>query len=170
MSEPGAFSVAGRKYDFEDPGRVVLLGAQWHDRIVSQLMADATRVLQASGIEPEVMRVPGTFELPMAAAMLLRENQEAVRQYGVRPVEGVICFGTVVRGGTPHFEYISSATAHSIANVAVEYATPVMFGVLTTNTLEQAEDRTFGKHSKKGEELAVALLETMAFKRSLRSA
>ncbi|PIE84409.1 MAG: 6,7-dimethyl-8-ribityllumazine synthase [Bacteroidia bacterium] len=170
MSEPGAFNINGRTYHFDTPGRVVLLGAQWHDQIVSQLIADAAEVLRASGIEAEVMRVPGTFELPMATAMLLEENRQAVAQRGARPIEGVICFGTVVRGDTPHFEYISSATAHAIANLAAQQATPVLFGVLTTNTLEQAEDRTFGKHSRKGQELGIALLETMAFKRALRSA
>lgn len=167
MSEAGAFRVEEKQYTLGD-ARVVILAAQWHENIVGQLTRDAVRILkQFANVEAEVLRVPGCYELPQAASMLIQ--QHAATNAAYQTDLGVICFGCVVKGETPHFDFISLAAAHSIEHIACETQTPIMFGVLTTNTVAQAEDRANGTHSRKGEEVAYALLEMMKLQQDLRS-
>ena len=140
--------------------RVAVVAASWHTQVMDGLLGGAERALAAYGIdEPEVVRVPGTFELPVAAAALARDGYDAV-----------VALGVVIRGGTPHFEYVCSAATDGLTRVAVDHAVPVGFGVLTCDTEEQALDRAGleGSSEDKGWEATAAALETACTLRDLR--
>src|SRR4029450_10481031 len=100
-------------------------------------------------------RVPGAFELPVAAKVLAETGR----------FSAVICLGAVIRGDTPHFDYVAGEAARGIQRVALSESLPVIFGVLTTNTLQQALDRTGGPHGHAGERAAEAALEMIALVR-----
>ncbi len=100
----------------------------------------------------ETHRVPGAFELPVAAQALADTSRFAA----------IICLGCVIRGDTPHFDYVAGEAARGIAQVALEHSLPVIFGVLTTNTEEQAKDRIGGSHGHAGEKAAEAAAEMIA--------
>ena len=132
--------------------RVAVVAASWHTQVMDGLVAGAERALAAYGIgEPEVIRVPGTFELPVAAAALARSGYDAV-----------VALGVVIRGGTPHFDYVCSAATDGLTRVSVDHALPIGFGVLTCDTEQQALDRAGleGSAEDKGWEAAAAALDT----------
>ncbi|GAB3040007.1 6,7-dimethyl-8-ribityllumazine synthase [Nocardioides flavus (ex Wang et al. 2016)] len=132
--------------------KVAVVAATWHTQVMDGLVAGAERALAAYGIsEPEVIRVPGTFELPVVAAALARAGYDAV-----------VALGVVIRGGTPHFDYVCSAATDGLTQVSVEHAVPVGFGVLTCDTEEQALDRAGleGSAEDKGWEATSAALDT----------
>lgn len=132
--------------------KVAVVAASWHTQVMDGLVAGAERALAAYGIdEPEVHRVPGTFELPVVAAALAQEGYDAV-----------VALGVVIRGGTPHFDYVCSAATDGLTRVSVEHAVPVGFGVLTCDTEEQALDRAGleGSAEDKGWEATAAALDT----------
>ena len=132
--------------------RVAVVAASWHTQVMDGLVAGAERALAAYGIgEPEVIRVPGTFELPVAAAALARSGYDAV-----------VALGVVIRGGTPHFDYVCSAATDGLTRVSVDHALPIGFGVLTCDTEQQALDRAGleGSVEDKGWEAAAAALDT----------
>jgi 6,7-dimethyl-8-ribityllumazine synthase len=132
--------------------RVAVVAASWHTQVMDGLVAGAERALAAYGIgEPEVIRVPGTFELPVVAAALARDGYDAV-----------VALGVVIRGGTPHFDYVCSAATDGLTRVSVDHALPVGFGVLTCDTEEQALDRAGleGSAEDKGWEATAAVLDT----------
>lgn len=119
--------------------------------ITEHLLNGAIDELVKHGVDEdniEVIRVPGAFEIPLIAQKLCSRGNDAI-----------ICLGAVIRGGTPHFEYIASETARGVAMVAKESKIPVMFGVLTTDNIAQAEDRAGGKCGNKGAETALAAIE-----------
>jgi 6,7-dimethyl-8-ribityllumazine synthase len=127
--------------------------ARFNEGITSKLLDGATSALQKCGAsEVEVFHVPGSFELPLAAK-LVAESFDAV-----------IALGAVIRGDTPHFEYVSSAAAQGLQDVALELGTPVAFGVLTTDTLEQATERAGGVHGNKGWDAALTAIEMAHFR------
>lgn len=105
-----------------------------------------------------VRNVPGTYELPIAAQMVLAADPS---------VDAVICLGCVVQGETRHFEFICQSTAQGIKDVSLKYNRPVIFGVLTPDTMQQALDRAGGKYGNKGQEAAVAALEMVDLQNSL---
>lgn len=109
--------------------RVAIVAAQWHERVMDGLLAGARRAAREAGIEATEVRVPGTFELPVAAARLAPR------------FDAVVALGVVIRGGTPHFEYVCSGATQGLVDVSVRTGTPVGFGVLTCDTEEQALDR-----------------------------
>jgi len=131
--------------------RVAVVAAQWHMTVMDGLLAGAARALAEAGVEPVVVRVPGTFELPVAAARLARAGFDAV-----------VALGVVVRGGTPHFEYVCSAATTGLTRVAVDTGVPVGFGVLTCDDDAQALDRAGlpGSSEDKGYEAAQAAVVT----------
>ncbi|MCY7401196.1 MAG: 6,7-dimethyl-8-ribityllumazine synthase [Nocardioides sp.] len=132
--------------------KVAVVAASWHVQVMDGLVAGAERALAAYGIEDaEVIRVPGTFELPVVAAALAREGYDAV-----------VALGVVIRGGTPHFDYVCSAATDGLTRVSVDHAMPVGFGVLTCDTEAQALDRAGldGSAEDKGWEATAAALET----------
>ena len=132
---------------------------RWHAEITDALTERALAAAKACSVDdPLVVRVPGAVELPVVAA-------ELARSY-----DAVACLGAVIRGGTPHFEYVCDAVTYGIARVALDAGKPVGNGVLTCDTLEQARDRSGldGSREDKGWEAVVAALETALVLRSLR--
>ena len=135
--------------------RLGIVCAEWNDKITSALCNGAVSTLNKAGVVPQniiTRYVPGTFELPLAAQKLAKNPE----------IDGVICIGCVVQGETPHFDFICQATAIGIMEVGIKFNKPVIFGVLTTNTMQQAEDRAGGKHGNKGEEAAFSLLKMLS--------
>jgi len=138
---------------------VAIAATRWHGEVTDQLLARAVAAARACGAgEPLVVRVPGAVELPVVAAELARRH------------DAVVCLGAVIRGGTPHFDYVCDAVTYGLARVALDAATPVGNGVLTCDTLRQALERCGGEGSAedKGWDAAVAALETALVLRSLR--
>ena len=128
-----------------------IVTAQWNAEITGALYNGAVLLLEKQGVKPENIidiTVPGSFELTSGADILLSKKE----------VDAVICLGCVIQGETPHFDFICNAVANGVTQVSVKYNKPVIFGVLTTNTLEQAQARSGGKHGNKGEEAAATAL------------
>lgn len=139
--------------------RVVIVAGQWHDVITDGLIAGATRVLEASNAEFSVVRVPGSFELPVACKVALENGADAV-----------VALGVIIRGGTPHFEFVSNAATDGLTRVALDTGKAVGFGVLTLDDEQQGLDRAGlpGSKEDKGEEAASAALATELVLRQLR--
>jgi 6,7-dimethyl-8-ribityllumazine synthase len=132
--------------------RVGVVTSRFNDRVTSRLRAGADEALRGArvlGHAIEWLDVPGAFELPMAARALARSGR----------VDAIVCLGCVIRGETPHFHYVSSAVAHGIMNAALDSGIPIAFGVLTTDTLEQADARSQPGPANKGFEAACAAVE-----------
>ncbi len=132
--------------------RFALVAARFNDFIVDRLVGGAVDYLTRNGATRENMtlvRVPGAFEMPLAARKLAASGN----------YDGVICLGAVIRGATPHFDFVSSEAAKGIAHAMMETGVPIGFGVLTTDTLEQAIERAGSKAGNKGVEAASAVLE-----------
>ena len=147
----GAGAPASQTFDASGL-KVAVVAASWHVQVMDGLVAGAERALVAYGIaDPEIIRVPGTFELPVVAAALAREGYDAV-----------VALGVVIRGATPHFDYVCSAATDGLTRVSVDHAMPVGFGVLTCDTEAQALDRAGleGSAEDKGWEATAAALET----------
>lgn len=132
-------------------GRVVIIASSWHDTVMAGLIAGAQRVVAQSGADVELHRVPGTFELPVAA-----------RAAALAGADAVVALGVVIRGGTPHFDYVCSAATQGLTHVAVETGVPVGFGVLTCDDEAQAIDRAGlpGSSEDKGAQAAAAAINT----------
>ena len=143
--------------------RVGVIGARFNDHIVIQLRDGALRGLAALGVrDQDIVQawVPGAFELPLAAKALAESGR----------VDAVICLGTVIRGDTPHFDYVCDQAAHGIQRAQMDTGIPVMFGVLTVETEQQALDRCEGKVMRnKGEEAAEGAVEMALLLRTLRA-
>ena len=132
-----------------------ILVSEWNASITSALLEGAKSTLLAQGIDAsqiKIYHVPGSFELSSAASMLFEANDA---------IDAIICLGCVIQGETRHFEFISQAVANGITQVAVDYNSPVIFGILTCDTMEQAEARAGGKHGNKGVEAAVSCLKML---------
>ena len=131
--------------------RVAIVAASWHEEVMDGLVAGALRACAEAGIdEPTLVRVPGSFELPVVADRLARSH------------EAVIALGVVIRGGTPHFDYVCSAATDGLNRVSLDHGVPVGFGLLTCDSDEQARDRAGlpGSVEDKGHEAAAAALAT----------
>ena len=139
--------------------RVVVVAASWHDVISDGLIAGTERVLAASGAQYRIVRVPGSFELPVVAKAALDAGADAV-----------VALGVIIRGGTPHFEYVSAAATDGLTRVALDTGKPVGFGLLTLDTEQQGLDRAGLPDSTedKGAEAADAALRTALLVRELR--
>jgi len=139
---------------------VVIVAGRWHDVITDGLIAGATRVLEASGATHTLIRVPGSFELPVACKIALENGADAV-----------VALGVIIRGGTPHFEYVSAAATDGLTRVALDAGKPVGFGVLTLDDEQQGLDRAGlpGSKEDKGEEAASAAIVTAQLLRQLAS-
>ena len=131
--------------------RVAIVAASWHTEVMDALVDNAVATCVAAGITPAVHRVPGSFELPLVAAALARGGAEAV-----------IALGVIIRGGTPHFEFVSDAATSGLTRVALDTGVPIGFGVLTCDTEQQAFDRSGlpGAPENKGREAAEAAIAT----------
>ena len=140
--------------------RVAVVAARWHQQVMDGLLAGARRALADYRVEqPDVLRVPGSFELPVVTAVLADRGYEAV-----------VALGVVIRGGTPHFDYVCSAATDGLSRIAVDKGVAVGFGLLTCDTEEQALDRAGleGSSEDKGYEAAAAALVTARTLRQVR--
>ncbi|AZC13419.1 6,7-dimethyl-8-ribityllumazine synthase [Microbacterium sp. ABRD28] len=139
--------------------QIVVVAGTWHATISDGLIAGAERVLDAAGADYRLVRVPGSFELPVAAKAALEAGADAV-----------VALGVIIRGGTPHFEYVSAAATDGLTRVALDTGKPVGFGVLTLDDEQQGLDRAGLEGSKedKGAEAADAALRTALVLRALR--
>lgn len=139
---------------------VVVVAGSWHEQISEGLLAGSRRVLDAAGATYEVVRVAGSFELPVVAKAALDAGADAV-----------VALGVIIRGGTPHFEYVSAAATDGLTRVALDTGKPVGFGLLTLDDEQQGLDRAGLADSKddKGAEAADAALRTALTLRALRS-
>jgi len=156
MSGAGAPTTGG----FDASGlNVVIVAGTWHETITDGLIAGAQRVLEETGANHRLVRVPGSFELAVAAQAAFAGGADAV-----------VALGVIIRGGTPHFEYVSAATTDGLTRVSLDAGKPVGFGVLTLDDEQQGLDRAGLEGSKedKGAEAADAALRTAQVIRSLR--
>lgn len=132
--------------------RIGIIVSDWNKDITQALLDGAIKTLKAGGIINEniiVYHVPGSYELPQAAGKMIDSFE----------IDAVICLGCIIQGETRHFEFIAQAVAQQCMHVATNSTTPVIFGVLTTDTFEQARERAGGKHGNKGDEAANAALQ-----------
>jgi 6,7-dimethyl-8-ribityllumazine synthase len=138
--------------------KVTIVAGSWHEQISNGLLAGARRVLAASGAEVTEIRVPGSFELPVVSRAALENGADAV-----------VALGVIIRGGTPHFEYVSDAATSGLTQVSVLTGKPIGFGLLTLDDEQQGLDRAGlpGSKEDKGAEAAEAALATAVIVRDL---
>jgi 6,7-dimethyl-8-ribityllumazine synthase len=141
--------------DLPETARIAVVAARFNSDIVDELVNGCMRRFNEMGIEGsrvEIYRVPGAFELPVAAKMLARTHR----------FSSIVCLGCIVRGDTPHFDYVAGEAARGIQEVALTEMIPTIFGVLTTDNEQQARERIGGKHGHYGERAADSAAEMMA--------
>jgi 6,7-dimethyl-8-ribityllumazine synthase len=148
----GSASAAGSRF--------AIVVSRYNDFVTDRLQAGALAALTAAGAEDiTVVRVPGAFEIPIAARLAAQS----------RAYDAVVCLGCVVRGETPHFEYLASAVSHGLTHAAAATGIPITFGVLTTNSIEEAIERAGEGRSNKGWEAATAAIEMVAIVARLKT-
>lgn len=137
-----------------------IIVSEWNEEVTESLYNGAYETLLENGIPKENIQkhyVPGSFELSLGAQWLAEKKE----------VDAVICLGCVIQGETRHFDFICDAVAHGVTNVSLKYNKPVIFGVLTPNTQQQALDRAGGKHGNKGDEAAFTALKMLGLANGL---
>src|SRR5947209_3604677 len=142
------------------PGRFALVAARFNSLVVDQLVAGALDALRRHGVADDaidVVRVPGSFEIPIAAQQMAASGQYAA----------LVCLGAVIRGDTDHYDHVAGQATAGVARVALETGVPVIFGVLTCDTLEQALNRAGAKAGNKGFEAALTAIEMVNLLRQL---
>jgi len=140
--------------------RIAVVVSRFNEIVGDRLLEGALAALERRGVRPRdvlVAKVPGAFELPIVARRLARSGRH----------DAVVCLGAVIRGDTPHFEYVAGEASRGIARASYETGVPVLFGVLTTETLEQALERAGGAHGHKGVETAEGAIEMARLLRAL---
>lgn len=140
--------------------RFAIVASRFNDFIVESLLKGALRCLRQHGAvdaDIEIVRVPGAFEMPLVVGRLAAS----------RRFDGIVALGAVIRGGTPHFEYVAGECVRGISAAAREHGVPVGFGILTVDTIEQAIERAGTKAGNKGEEAAQAVIETVNLLRQI---
>ena len=139
---------------------IVIVAGQWHEVITDAMIASAQRTIEASGATHSLVRVAGSFELPVVSKAVLEAGADAV-----------VALGVIIRGGTPHFEFVSDAATSGLTRVSLDTGKPVGFGVLTLDDEQQGLDRAGLPDSKedKGAEAALAALETAVTLRAIRN-
>lgn len=136
--------------------RFGIIVSRWNELVTNALLDGALTTLQAQGVEKnqiEIVRVPGCFEIPLAAKTLARSGK----------FDALICLGAVIRGETTHHEYIANEAISGIGKISYEFDLPIGMGILTTDTLNQALERAGGKGGNKGREAALAAMEMVNF-------
>jgi 6,7-dimethyl-8-ribityllumazine synthase len=142
--------------------RLGIVAARFNETVVRTLVNGAIDVARRAGVADDAVElawVPGAFEIPVVAAALATSGR----------VDAVLCIGAVIRGDTPHFDYVAGQAAAGVAKVGLDTGVPMIFGVLTTDTAEQAEARAGGKAGNKGADAALAAIETVNVLRSLKA-
>jgi 6,7-dimethyl-8-ribityllumazine synthase len=136
--------------------RFAVVVSEWNEEVTESLYSGAYQTLIQHGVKPEnILRkqVPGSFELTLGAQWCAQQEQ----------VDAVLCLGCVIQGETRHFDFICNAVAQGITQVNLKFNKPVIFGVLTTQTQQQALDRAGGKHGNKGDEAAITAIKMLGF-------
>jgi 6,7-dimethyl-8-ribityllumazine synthase len=134
--------------------------SEWNPQVTERLLDGVYATLQKAGVTPDqivIQHVPGSFELVYGAKLLAERCS----------VDAVIVLGAVVRGGTPHFDYVCQGVTQGVTQLNVSQEIPIIFGLLTTDTMQQAEDRAGGIHGNKGDEAAITAIKMVHLKRSL---
>ena len=142
--------------------RFALIAARFNDFVVEPLLRGALDAFERHGVEAaqiEIIRVPGAFDIPVVARKLALSHR----------FEALIALGAVIRGDTPHFDYVAGECAAGLSRMALETGVPIAFGVLTTDTIEQAVDRAGGKAGNKGADCALVAIEMATLLRRLES-
>lgn len=142
--------------------RFALVVSEWNTEITEALYSGAKETLLKFGAsEADIVRrnVPGSFELTLGAQLMAERNE----------FDAIICIGVVIQGETKHFDFICDAVGHGITNLNMKYNLPVIFGVLTPNTMQQALDRAGGVHGNKGDEAAITAIKMAALKKELEA-
>lgn len=137
-----------------------IIVSEWNKEITENLLEGALSTLKEHGVHSnqiKVETVPGSFELPLGAQMMIEYAE----------VDAIICLGAVIQGETRHFEFISQAVAQNINRLSTDYTTPVILGVLTTENQQQAKERSGGKHGNKGVEAAISALKMLSLEYKL---
>ncbi len=129
--------------------RIGVVASLFNSFVVDRLLSGCVQTLEAKDIEINIIRVPGAFEIPVAVQALIKNTS----------CDAVVALGAIIRGETPHFEYIASECTRGLATIALDLETPVIFGVLTVDTTEQALDRAGSEESNKGAEAALAAID-----------
>jgi len=143
--------------------RFAVIVSRFNSFITERLLAGALDALTRTGCDPQmvdIIKVPGSWEIPLVAGEVAKQHQ----------YDAIVCLSAVIRGETPHFDYVAAEAAKGIAHAAAEAGVPVAFGVLTTNTLEQAIDRAGAKGGNKGFDAAMTAVEMANLLRKLRQA
>ncbi len=141
-------------------GRFAIVAARFNEFVVESLIKGALHCLRQHGAadaDLELIRVPGAFEMPVVVDRLAAS----------RRFDGIIALGAVIRGGTPHFEYVAGECVRGIAAAGCQHGVPIGFGILTVDTIEQAIERAGTKAGNKGEEAALAIIETVSLLRKI---
>lgn len=157
-----AIKIIEQKEAYEGPVKIAIVASRFNSFIVDRLYAGAIKTLKQNGVEGDaitVVKVPGAFEIPVAVQALLDENK----------FHAVITLGAIIRGETPHFDFISNECTHGISQLAINSGIPVIFGVLTVDNAEQALDRAGDEESNKGSEAAAAALEMIGVLDKIKS-
>jgi 6,7-dimethyl-8-ribityllumazine synthase len=139
---------------------ISIVVAEWNEQITSNLLKGAKETLLRYGLKEEnldIKYVPGSFELPLGAQFLLEKTN----------TEAVICIGSVIQGETKHFDFVCEGVSQGIKDLSLKYNKPVIFGVLTDNTLQQSIDRSGGKYGNKGDEAAITAIKMIHLWKSL---
>ena len=134
--------------------RFAIVASRWNDSIVSRLVEGALEALHERGVKDDaitVYRVPGCFEIPLCALKAAESKR----------FDAIICLGVIIRGDTPHFDYVAAETARGITEVNLKTGVPALFGIITANTVEQANARADAKLDNKGYEAAMAAIEVV---------
>ena len=140
-----------------DDVRVGIIAAEWNGHINERMTESALKFFEEYGVEAEVYHVPGAFELTFAASHLVEASL----------YDAIIVFGTVIRGGTPHFDYVCQSVTQGITHLNTDIDTPIIFGVLTVDCEQDAIDRVDGTVGDKGRECAEAAIKMVAFTREV---
>lgn len=141
-------------------GKYAIVVGRFNAFVVESLLEGAMDTLKRHGVDEDnisVIRVPGAFEIPLAVKKVAAQGD----------ADAIIALGAVIRGGTPHFEYVSGEASKGVAQVSLEYNLPVANGILTVNSIEQAVERSGTKMGNKGEEAALSALEMVSLLRKL---
>ncbi|SFD52518.1 6,7-dimethyl-8-ribityllumazine synthase [Chitinophaga sp. CF118] len=142
---------------------VVIVYTEWNDAVINELVAGCERSLAQYNVSKITkIKVPGAFELPFACKQYWERTQGTGNQPGA-----IIAFGCVIRGETPHFDYVCQGVTQGLMQLNVTLPVPVIFGILTVDNMQQAEDRLGGIHGHKGEEAAITALKMISMVRGI---
>ena len=138
---------------------VVLVKTEWNAEIVDELESGCKKILAQYGVETKTLVVPGAIEIPFAIQQCWAKNNEP---------DAFIAFGCVIRGGTPHFDYVCQSVTYGITQLNTTMEVPVIFGVLTVDNFQQAKERIGGEHGHKGEEAAITAIKMIVLNQQLK--